>query len=221
MVRATKSRIDADGVRVVETRAIGTVLWVFALATAVVALTVVLAVLAIRRAPAREEPLPAVVSPVERLAPTPPVHASVESPAAPVEHARPVRARRRDTQPAVPDQLPSVDAKKLIETLTASGERTGIAVFGVPGTKPVKRGLVVPDDFPLPEGYVRHHQTTDDGRPLPAILMFHPDYEFVNERGERVPLPEDRVVPPEMAPAGLPIQILEVPEKTQGAPGVP
>ena len=41
----------------------------------------------------------------------------------------------------------------------------------------------MPDDFELPEGYVRHYQTTDDGEQLPAILMFHPDYQFVDENG--------------------------------------
>ena len=69
----------------------------------------------------------------------------------------------------------------------------------------MKRGIVVPDDFVLPEGYVRHYQTTDDGQQLPPILMFHPDYEFVDEqRRRRSRCPSDRVVPPELAPPGLP-----------------
>jgi hypothetical protein len=96
-------------------------------------------------------------------------------------------------------------------------QRGGIGVFPPPGTKPVKQGIIVPDDFELPPGYVRHYQTTDDGRRLPAILMFHPDYEFVDERGRTVPLPENRVVPPEMAPPGLPIEMLKVPEKRGAA----
>jgi hypothetical protein len=89
---------------------------------------------------------------------------------------------------------------------------TGIAVFPPPGTDPPRPGIVVPDDFELPPGYVRHFQVTDDGRQLPAILMFHPDYEWVDERGEPVAVPADRIVPPEMAPPGLSIQMLEVPE---------
>lgn len=76
----------------------------------------------------------------------------------------------------------------------------------------------MPEGFELPPGYVRHYQTTDDGRQLPAILMFHPDYEFVDERGAPVPLPEDRIVPPELAPPGLPIQMLEV-RDPQAPPG--
>lgn len=88
----------------------------------------------------------------------------------------------------------------------------GVAVFPPPGTKPIKRGIIVPEDFELPAGFVRHYQATDDGRLLPAILMFHPDYHPVDEHGAPVPLPDDRVVPPEMAPPGLPIETLEVPE---------
>jgi hypothetical protein len=81
----------------------------------------------------------------------------------------------------------------------------GIAVFPPPGTEPLRRGLVVPDDFELPQGYVRHYQTTDDGERLPPILMFHPDYRPVGEDGSPIPLPADRVVPPELAPPGFPI----------------
>jgi hypothetical protein len=89
---------------------------------------------------------------------------------------------------------------------------TGISAFPKPGTDPVKIGIVVPEDFELPEGFVRHHQVTDDGVDLPAILMFHPDYEWVDERGRRIEIPADRVVPPELAPPGLEVKLLEVPE---------
>ena len=102
-----------------------------------------------------------------------------------------------------------------------SGEASGgIALFPPPGTDPVKSGIVVPEDFPLPEGYLRHYQVTDDGQPMPAILMFHPDYELLDERGEPIPLPADRVVPPELAPDGLPIELLVPPEPRaeEGAP---
>jgi hypothetical protein len=85
-------------------------------------------------------------------------------------------------------------------------------VFPPPGTKPIKRGIVVPDDFDLPPGFVRHYQATDDGERLPAILMFSPDYDWVDAQGKPLVLPADRVVPPELAPPGLPIQMLDVPE---------
>jgi hypothetical protein len=81
--------------------------------------------------------------------------------------------------------------------------KTGIAVFPPRGTDPPKTGIVVPDDYQLPPGYVRHYQTTDDGKQLPPILMFHPDFHPVDDRGQPIAVPADRVVPPEMAPPGL------------------
>lgn len=89
--------------------------------------------------------------------------------------------------------------------------KTGIAAFPAPGTKKIKPGLKVPEDYPLPPGYMRHYQSTDKGQMLEAILVYHPDYELVDARGRVIPLPPDRVVPPEGAPEGLPIDILQVP----------
>lgn len=99
--------------------------------------------------------------------------------------------------------------------------RSGRALFPPPGTKPIRRGLVVPEDFELPPGYVRHYQATDGGQRLPAVLMFHPDYRPRDASGQPIPLPEDRLVPPELAPPGLPIQVLELPKATStgAAPG--
>jgi hypothetical protein len=85
-------------------------------------------------------------------------------------------------------------------------------VFPPRGTSPPLPGLIVPDDFELPPGYVRHYQMTDDGRQLEPILMYHPDHQPVDWRGEPIPGTPDRVVPQEEAPTGLPIVILEVPE---------
>jgi hypothetical protein len=82
---------------------------------------------------------------------------------------------------------------------------TGLAAFPPLGTKPLLRGLEVPDGYVLPPGYVRHYQGTDDGRLLPPILRFHPDYQPVDADGRPIPLPADRVVPPELAPPGLPL----------------
>ena len=79
-------------------------------------------------------------------------------------------------------------------------------MFPPPGTEPLKRGLIVPEDFDLPPGYVRHFQVTDDGQRVPPILMFHPDYRPVGADGRPIPLPADRVVPPELAPPGFPIE---------------
>lgn len=97
------------------------------------------------------------------------------------------------------------------------GEKTGLALFH-PGTKPIKRGLVVPEDFELPPGYMRHYQTMDDGRQLPAILTFHPDFKPTDAEGRPVEMPVHRIVPPTLAPPGLPLTILEVPEPLEERP---
>jgi len=91
------------------------------------------------------------------------------------------------------------------------GDGTGINAFPRPGTKPLKGGLIVPEGYALPPGYVRHYQVTDDGRQLPPILMFHPDYQPRDARGSPIAVPPDRVVPPEFAPAEMPQQWLEPP----------
>jgi hypothetical protein len=41
--------------------------------------------------------------------------------------------------------------------------------------------------------------------------MFSPDFEFFDEAGNRIELPPDLVVPPELAPPGLPISQIEIP----------
>ena len=61
-------------------------------------------------------------------------------------------------------------------------------------------GLAVPEDFVLPEGYVRHYQATDDGQRIEAILMFAPDVQLLDEHGWAIAMPEDRIVPPELLP---------------------
>jgi hypothetical protein len=88
---------------------------------------------------------------------------------------------------------------------------SGIQLFPPPGTDPPKIGIVVPEGFELPEGYVRHYQVTDDGQPLAPILMFHPDYDWVDEQGHHSDVSADGVVPPELAPAGMPIEMLRLP----------
>jgi hypothetical protein len=151
--------------------------------------------------------------------------AAVEAPALPrhppqkTVHVE-LRARPRDSAPQPPAAPPVPDARSeprgaaaAIDSAEQSAdEPSGIALFPPPGTNPPKSGLVVPDDFELPAGYVRHYQVTDDGKPLPPILMFHPDAELFDAQGNPIPLPPDRVVPPELAPPGFPIEVLEVPQ---------
>ncbi len=100
---------------------------------------------------------------------------------------------------------------ELIERLHEAGEYTGIGAFNPPGTRPNLKGLAVPADFELPKGYVRHHQVTDDGQSVEAILMFDPDYHPVDAGNQPIALPEDRVVPPNMAPPGLPLRLIVIP----------
>lgn len=92
--------------------------------------------------------------------------------------------------------------------------------LGMPahGSKKIKVGLVVPEGFELPEGYVRHYQTTDKGQMLPAILMFHPDFTPRDAEGRELPVPADRVVPPDLAPEGMPRSWLDVPKDAYSNP---
>jgi hypothetical protein len=107
----------------------------------------------------------------------------------------------------------SVDPQQLAPPDAASDELvpSGISLFPPAGTDPTKIGIIVPEDFALPEGYLRHYQVTDDGQEMPAILLFHPDYVLLDETGAPVPLPADRVVPAELAPEGLAIELLVPP----------
>jgi hypothetical protein len=105
---------------------------------------------------------------------------------------------------------------EVIARLHAAGVHTGLGAFNPPGTKPPLIGLAVPEDFPLPPGYVRHYQATDDGQRIEPILMFAPDYQPTTTDGRPVAMPKDRVVPPELAPPGLPIRRIVVPAPTAG-----
>jgi hypothetical protein len=111
---------------------------------------------------------------------------------------------------AVPGQ-PAPSVAEVIDRLHAAGIYSGIGAFSPPGTSPPLVGLAVPDDFPLPEGYVRHSQTTDDGQSIEAILMFSPDFQFFDASGRPLQIPENRVVPPELAPPGLAIRPIKIP----------
>lgn len=100
---------------------------------------------------------------------------------------------------------------EVIEGLHQRGIRTGLGAFSPPGTSPPLTGLAVPEDFVLPKGYVRHHQATDDGQRIEAILMFAPDFQLLDAAGRPLAMPENRVVPPELAPPGLPVRRIAIP----------
>ena len=49
--------------------------------------------------------------------------------------------------------------------------------------------------------------------------MFSPDYQFVDPDGRPAAIPESRIVPPEMAPPGLAVRMLDVPaEESSSGP---
>lgn len=208
----SRSRGQSDGVRVVATPGVRKSVWFVAGATALVAL----AVLVLART--AQQPSEAVIEPP----PAPAVVASA-APAREEADAKPAPSRhaRRIARPEAEQPAPAAPAAPAPAPLPPSrddapfgfgkpGEKSGIELFPAHGSKPTKVGIVVPDDFELPEGYVRHFQATDDGELLPAVLLFHPDYEWVDDAGNVIEMPADRVVPPELAPPGLPIQMLEL-----------
>ncbi|WP_269631266.1 hypothetical protein [Pelomonas sp. BJYL3] len=120
--------------------------------------------------------------------------------------------------PAVSDDLadhvPAGSApsmQEVIERLHKAGVRTGLGAFQPPGTRPPIVGLAVPEDYVLPDGYVRHHQATDDGQRIEAILMFAPDRPVRDAAGRPIAVPADRVVTPALAPPGFPIRFVVIP----------
>lgn len=196
---SARSTGDPDGVRVVE-RGVRRSVWLAALALLLLAAALLgLVRLFVSSLPAPPPPPPATpavagaadVAPEQRL----PRRATPRV-------ARPASAARPEAPPA---------GREPTEATPPGVVPSGIGLFPPPGTDPPRVGIVVPDDFELPEGYLRHYQATDDGQELAPILMFHPDYEWVDERGVPIELPADRVVPRELAPPGLAIELLEIP----------
>lgn len=207
-----------DGVKIVATPGVRKSVWLIAGAMALVALAALLLVRA-----GTEQLAADVVAP-----PAKPPRSTAAISAAPTreQETKPVASRhaRRVAAPKAESPLPdsgAVQGAQPVEppsredapfSMGKPGETSGLELFPAMGTKPTKIGIVVPEDFELPEGYVRHFQANEDGELLPPILLFHPDFEWVDDAGEPIPLPPDRVVPPELAPPGMPIEMLEVRE---------
>ena len=117
-----------------------------------------------------------------------------------------------------PGERPTI--AEVIERLHQAGVYGGLGAFSPPGTRPPLVGLAVPEDFELPEGYVRHYQATDDGQRIEPILMYSPDHQFFDAANRPIAIPQDRVVPPELAPPGFPIRRIVIPAPTEpGRPG--
>lgn len=169
-------------------------------------------------------PLPAAPSPppaevAVKAAPDPVqthtvAQAAVASVAVAVAPASRVRDPDGDPTPDLSDMLNPGEKPTMAEVISrlrAAGVTGGLAAFQAPGTRPPLVGLAVPDDFELPAGFVRHHQVTDDGQRIEAILMFSPDHPWVDGQGRRLDAAAERVVPVELAPPGLPIRRIVVP----------
>jgi hypothetical protein len=235
-------RPDPDGIKVSTSGRTGRAVrvWIAAALAVVVAVSVLLATRPAARPvepsvaassgetpPAAAPNRPVKVLPHVPPAAAPPASAPVAAEARPRTEpardaagaARPVpvpndRAAARETaesQGMVADLM-----RDVAEGLRVQGGSEGIGVYPPKGTDPPKPGIIVPDDFQLPEGYVRYHQVTDDGRRLPPILMFSPDYDFVDADGKPIVLPETGIVPPQMAPPGLAPRMLEIPGEAAG-----
>lgn len=202
---------DGDGVRVTPKAGAASRLLLPGLAVGVLVLAVFVGGWLLLAPAAPSAPVPAAASVVP-----------ASHDAAPALAARPVVAARAEVA-----ELPSDDPNDLatyfrpgdpeptgaevIGALHDLGIRTGLGAFDPPGTSPPLEGLAVPPDYPLPDGYVRHHQVTDEGVAIEPILMFAPDFVLYDADGRPVTLPENRVVPPELAPPDLPVRRVRIP----------
>ena len=149
---------------------------------------------------------------------TPQRHASMQTmPVAPDPDNQP-SGDPNDVATYLSPTEPAPTMTEVIQALHDSGDHTGIGAFNPPGTSPPLVGLAVPADFELPPGYVRHHQVTDEGELLEPILMFSPDGVFVDASGRQITIPDDRVVPADMAPPGLPIREITIPHAGERRP---
>lgn len=206
--------VDRDGVTHIQRKGTGNGMWIVGLALGFTVLCLLLSAWLVSSpgpVPDTSEPAPVRVA-ENAPSPTPSQPAPKAAPPAP-RATQPVPQPAPATPEAEPQPAP-------VQEAAPSGPAEGINLYR-PGTKPIKQGIVVPEDFELPPGYVRHYQSTDNGERVKPILMFHPDYKPVDSNGNPVELPSNRVVPPEMAPSGMPIEILDVPTGPEGVEPIP
>ncbi len=199
-----KREVDRDGVVRIEreSRPLGPMLALGGFVAVVLAIGLVVA----------SDRGPSPPPPEEPIARAPRVEAPRPAEPEPAASPRPRPAPAPVAVRAEPPPPPAAPEPEMTERIPPEG-RSGMAVFPAPGTKPIKLGLVVPEGFPLPPGYVRHYQTTDEGKMLPAILMFHPDHAAGRRLGQadRGDRGSDRS--PELAPQGMPIEQLTLPDE--------
>ncbi len=148
-------------------------------------------------------------------------------PSSPLPQAQPpapqiarVRDPNGDQSPSITDFINNGEVPTMAEVISrlhGAGVRSGLGAFNPPGTRPPLVGIAVGEDFELPPGYVRHHQFTDDGQRIEPILMFSPDHPLVAAMGQAAARPQNLVVPPALAPPGLPIRHIVVPPALEAA----
>ena len=160
-------------------------------------------------------------APLTADAPAPVATAAAPAPvmAAAPNHLPRVRGADEDQTPDIsafvnPGEKPTM--AEVIRRLHQAGEYGGLGAFNPPGTRPPLVGLAVPDDFVLPDGYVRHYQATDDGQRIEPVLMFSLDRPRLDAAGRPLLGREERVVPPELAPPGLPLRRIVIPPADPG-----
>lgn len=203
--------VDSDGVTRIQRKGTSSGMWIVGLGLGFTVVCLLLSAWLVS-SPA---PVPATpeADPVRLAQGTP---APSPTPSRPAPKATP----RPQNVPAQPSSEPALQEEPVPQDAAPAGPAEGINLYRQ-GTSPLKQGIIVPEDFELPQGYVRHYQSTDNGEGIKPILMFHPDYKPVDSKGVPVELPANRVVPPELAPAGMPIEILELPEGPEGVEPIP
>ncbi|QRK06925.1 hypothetical protein JQX13_43850 [Archangium violaceum] len=209
-----RRRVDSDGVTHIQRKRAGSGTWIIGLALGFTVVCLLLSAwLVSSPGPVPDTPEAA----PERRAENP--TSSISYRPAPKVAPRPM-AQSVALSGAPSPSEPAPAQEPMTQDATPSGPAEGINLYR-PGTKPIKQGIIVPEDFELPPGYVRHYQATDNGERVKPILMFHPDYKPTDSNGNPVELPSNRVVPPEMAPPGMPIDILDVPAGPEGVEPIP
>lgn len=211
-------RVDSDGVVRVEQRRSSGVAWVLGLGIGITCVCLVLSAWWVLDTP-EVQSLPELVQhePPPEVAPppvTPPVTRPATRPA-----VKPALPKHLENQvAAVPEEVLAQLPEGLYEMPKPGEPPTGMMLFPAPGTDPLKKGILVPEDFELPPGYMRHYQATDDGERVPAILMFNPATPPLDANGQPMKVPEDGIVPPELAPPGMPIEMLKDPSEAKADP---
>lgn len=207
---AHERRIDSDGVVRVEQKRAGGAAWVLRLGIAFTCVFLGLSAWWVFDTPSVESlPVFASEDPPPRVSPSP----SLAPAPRPARPSRPALPKHLEAEvAAVPEELLEQLPEGLYDMPKPGEAPTGLMLFPAPGTDPIKKGIVVPEDFELPPGYVRHYQATDEGERLQAILMFSPDAPPLDANGQPMKVTENGIVPPELAPPGMPIQMLEEPK---------